>query len=343
MNRVNQKIIDAVIEKAKKCCPDSLALIAVYGSVATGEEHEKSDLDLLILIEDEQGKKLASGFLLDDRKVGYDIYCTDWNSLRYDAECHHAQISKLMDSEIVYVKKQEAYEQLLQLRKKAEQFLQSEERFQRVDELLQKAKQAYANACLYDDLGQVRVEALGVLHYLMNALMIYHGRYFKRGVKKTFEELAVLPLDDKFANNVQKLVLSKEIAQLRELLKTLLLYAEQHMHREKKKAEPSDLLIGTYEEMYSNWRNKMEEAAANDDAFSSYMNLCNLQFMLMGLSDEFDIGSYRLMDEYNPDSLEDNVRVFDHALQKYEAIYQRAGISVKRFKNVDEFVADYLH
>ena len=40
----------------KKCCPDSLALIAVYGSVATGEEHEKSDLDLLILIEDEQGK-----------------------------------------------------------------------------------------------------------------------------------------------------------------------------------------------------------------------------------------------------------------------------------------------
>ena len=61
MKRVNQKIIDAVIEKAKKCCPDSLALIAVYGSVATGDEYEKSDLDLLILIDDEQGRKTGNG------------------------------------------------------------------------------------------------------------------------------------------------------------------------------------------------------------------------------------------------------------------------------------------
>ena len=42
-------------------CPDSLALIGVYGSVATGDEHEKSDLDLMILINDENGCVLAEG------------------------------------------------------------------------------------------------------------------------------------------------------------------------------------------------------------------------------------------------------------------------------------------
>lgn len=57
MNNVNQKIIDAIIAKAEKVCPDSLALIGVYGSVATGDEYEKSDLDLLILIQDDEGWK----------------------------------------------------------------------------------------------------------------------------------------------------------------------------------------------------------------------------------------------------------------------------------------------
>ena len=79
MNTVNRKIINAIIEKAEKLCPDSLALIGVYGSVATGDDYAKSDLDLLILIEDEEGRKLATGFILDDSKVGYDIYCTDWS------------------------------------------------------------------------------------------------------------------------------------------------------------------------------------------------------------------------------------------------------------------------
>ena len=100
VNIVNQKIIQAVIDKANKVCPDSLALIGVYGSVATGDDYEKSDLDLLILIEDDEGLKLGNRFILDDRKVGYDIYCTNWCGLRYNAECHHAHLSKLMDSQI---------------------------------------------------------------------------------------------------------------------------------------------------------------------------------------------------------------------------------------------------
>ena len=48
------------------------------------------------------------------------------------------------------------------------------------------------------------------------------------------------------------------------------------------------------------------------------------------------------MEEYNPDCLEDNVRLFDTCLQRYEEIYKIAGIPIKRFSCVDEFVANYL-
>lgn len=342
MDNVNLKIINAVIEKANKVCPESLALIGIYGSAATGDVHEKSDLDLLILIENEEGWKLGTGFILDDRKVGYDIYCTNWDGLRYDAECHHAHISKLMDSQIVYVKNQEAHNELLKLRTQTKQFLASDERFQRVNELVQKAKISYANACLAETPGQVRLEASGVISYLTDAIMLYHGSYFKRGVKRTFEELAALQLDEVFIHTIQKVVVSKEISELRDLLKCLILYVESHIRQKKKKSEPSEVLAGTYEEMYSNWRNKMEEAEKNNDPFASYMNMCSLQLMFLEISDETEIGDFNIMDEYSPESLENNTKIFDKYLQKYEEVYRHAGISVKRFADVNEFAADYL-
>lgn len=342
MNNVNQKIIDAIIAKAEKVCPDSLALIGVYGSVATGDEYEKSDLDLLILIQDDEGWKLGTGFILDDSGVGYDIYCTNWDGLKFDAECHHAHLSKLMESKIVYVKNQEAYDELCKLREQAKAFLESEERVQRVHELIEKAKILYADSHLHEKLGQVRVDAFGVMYYLLDAIMLYHGTYFRRGVKRTFEELAALPIEEEFSNNMRKIAAGKDVSELRVLLKRLLLYVENHMRQEKHKEEPSEGLAGTYEEIYSNWRNKVEEAAAHKDVFSAFMNMCNLHYMFSDILSEVNIGAYNIMEEYNPDCLEANVRIYDKYLKKYEEVYKQAGITVKRFANVDEFVADYL-
>ena len=342
MNKVNQKIIQAVIDKANRICPDSLALIGIYGSADTEDEYERSDLDLLILIENDEGWKLGTGFILDDRKVGYDIYCTDMGGLRYDAECHHAHLSKLLDSRIVYVKDQDAYDELMALRDRAKQILSSEERFKRVYELVGKAKTAYANACLHEGLGQVRIEACGVISNITDALMLYHGKYFKRGVKRTFEELAALPVDDVFVRSIREAVVSKDTDQLRDLLKQMILYTEDHIRQEKTKASPSGALSGTYEEIYSNWRNKVEEAADNEDFYASFMNMCSLQFMLSGIAEEVDIGSFPIMDEYNPDSLEDNVRLFDECLKRYEQVCIQAGIKIKHYSDVDGFAADYL-
>ncbi|PVD17068.1 hypothetical protein V512_009075 [Mesotoga sp. Brook.08.105.5.1] len=44
----NERIIKAVIEKSKRVNPDSVAFVGIYGSFATGDIHDKSDLDLFI-------------------------------------------------------------------------------------------------------------------------------------------------------------------------------------------------------------------------------------------------------------------------------------------------------
>ena len=94
--------------------------------------------------------------------------------------------------------------------------------------------------------------------------------------------------------------------------------------------------------MYSNWRNKVEMAAKEGDAFASFVNMCGLQWMLTEISKETEIGAFDVMGGYNPDSLADNADAFDKHLRKYEGVYKRAGISVKRFADVDAFVDAYL-
>lgn len=342
MNEVNQKIIEAVIAKAEKVCPGSLELIGVYGSVATGDEYAKSDLDLLILISDDEGFKLGTGMILDDIGIGYDIYCTRMEWLQGDAECHHAQISKLMDSKIVYIKNQQAYDELLRLREQAAAFLQSDDRFERVNEQIKQAKIYFAEACLSDKLSRVRMNAAGVIVSLLSAVMLYHGCYFRRGTKRTFDELSQFPLSEQFIANLRAIPVSKDADELRGMMKTLIKYVVDYTSREKEKAQPTaENIGGTYEEIYSNWRNKVEEAADNGDAYSSFMNMCFLQNMIDEIADGVDIGSIDLMENYDPDCLRNNVLLYDRFLAGYETVYKKAGIEVNRFANVDVFYDSY--
>ena len=206
---------------------------------------------------------------------------------------------------------------------------------------MDKAKISYANVYLHEELGQVRLDAFGVMCFLMDAMMLFYGRYFKRGTKRMLEELAALPIEEVFVDNLRSVASSKDVLELRALSKNLLLYAEGHLKQEKDKKEPSGSLSGTYEEMYSNWRNKVEEAAEQNNVFASFMNMCNLHYMFEEISSETAIGTYNIMEAYNPDCLENNVSLFDACLQKYEAVYKTAGITIKRFHGVDEFVTDY--
>ena len=64
MDIANPKIIDAVIDKANKVYPQAFALIGIFGSVATGDDYEKSNLDLLIPVEDEEGCAIGAVFIL---------------------------------------------------------------------------------------------------------------------------------------------------------------------------------------------------------------------------------------------------------------------------------------
>ncbi|MCH5269109.1 MAG: hypothetical protein J1E83_00005 [Lachnospiraceae bacterium] len=342
MNDINKTIIDAVIKKADALCPDSLALIGVYGSVAAGDEHEKSDLDLMILINDENGWVLAEGFILDDVDVGYDIYCTSWDMLERDAQCNHAHLSKLFDSKIVYCKDQNAIKKLDEMKKKAAEILSSDKRYDKANNAYCEAKKMFAEIYLTESLAKVRSCAGAAIEFIEDAVMLYNGQYFRKGTKRTFDEIRQLKLSFDLETIITDIIRAKTVDKIRERLKELLVLTKAYLQAPKKKELPSAAnLWGTYEEMYSNWKNKMSEAADRDDVYSSFMNLLSLQGMFHEIAEGIAVDDFEIMDQFDSQNLEENADVFNKALRNYLAEYEKVGIFPKRFGNVAEFAEDY--
>ena len=342
MNDINEKMIDIIIKKADALCPDSLAMIGVYGSVITGDKYEKSDLDLMILINDENGQVLADGFIIDDVDIGYDLYCTSWDMLEEDAQCSHAHLSKLFDSRIVYCKDKSALKRLHEIRRKAAELLASDRRYEKAEQVYSDAKKMFAEVCLAQSLSKARSCAGAAIEFIENAVMLYNGQYFRKGTKRALDELKQLKLPFDLETGILAVIQAETVEKIRERLTEVFILTDGYLQVPKKKKLPSaENLRGTYEEMYSNWKNKMTEAAGRDDVCSSFMNLLSLQWMFYEIAECIAVDDFEIMDKFSPKNLEENVDVFDQALNKYLAEYEKVGICPKHFESMTEFVEDY--
>ena len=86
----------------------------------------------------------------------------------------------------------------------------------------------------------------------------------------------------------------------------------------------------------------MTLAAKENDAFSSFMNMGSLHGMMKEIADGVEIGSYNVLETYDPSDLTQNVKAFEQLLERYESIYSSSGITVKRYPSADAFALDYL-
>ena len=348
----NRKIIDAIIKKAQQVCPGSLALIGVYGSVHTGDVHTKSDLDLLILINDEAGYKLASGFILDDTEIGYDLYCTTWESLEEDAAFTHPHLGKLMDSEIVYCADDAYLERLQALRKSVSEKLAAPftfADFRNAYQALKDAEHYYFLAMTSEEISEVRKYAGAALYYIEDSLALLNRQYFRMSVRKIYEELSGY---DFTPNNIDSLienvVSATSVSVLQDQLTQLIKKTRATFDSKYKtigiarKVPEKDALVGTYEEMVSNWRGKMHLAAQTNNCHLAFMSLVNFDSMLSDIRRESGIPELDVMAVYDPRDLEKTARDFDRLLDEYLKEYKKTGITVKRYPDLNAFIKDYL-
>lgn len=348
----NQKIIDAVIEKAERDCPGSLAMIGIYGSFLTGDIHEKSDLDLLLLINDENGRQLAVTFIQDDLLVGHDIYCTTWENLKKDARYENPNISKLMDSKIVYCSDKKYINQLELLRNGVKEKLDapfSREDFNKAGIWLKEAEHFYAEAMIAERLPDIWLQTGSTITCIENAIAMLNKRYFHYGVKRIYEELEAMEKRPEHIRKMIEDVISGNSARqvkerLTELMKETKAVFNQKMADIAPCKEPvtEEALKGSYEEMYSNWRNKMDYAAVNSNRHLSFMSMIRLQQMLLEIGNDVKIDFYNVLQGYDPVDLFKNAKAFEEILTKYSTEYQKADMCVRHHLDLADFREEYL-
>lgn len=329
-----------------------MALIGIYGSCLTGDIHSKSDLDLLILINDDRGWQLASTFIQDDVQIGHDLYCTTWENLEYDAHYPHPNISKLMDSTIVYCADEEYRKRLEALRAQAAAIVNAplcREDLAKAEALLKDGEHHYARALIAEEKAD-RLDHIGHLFfYIENAIAMLNKTYFHYGTKRVFDELEAMQYrPDNLRGRIEAVLnavtVHEQSQHLTALMGDVIRIFEQakcSLTIHKQEVTPN-VIRGTYEEMFSNWRNKMYYAFEHRDVHLSFMSMCAMNDMMQDIAGNVQIGQYPVLDHFEADDLLLTAKNYDRILDEYQTEYEKAGIPIKHYRNMDAFIEDYL-
>ncbi|MDF2892042.1 MAG: uncharacterized protein K0R80_2409 [Clostridia bacterium] len=345
----NNRIINAIIKKAENICPGSIALIGVAGSFHSGDIHEKSDLDLCIVINDDRARQIASCFILGD--VAFDIYCTPWNRLEEMSEYKNPYVTKLLELDIVYCSDAKYMQRYKDLSSKVANKLNqvySIEDNEKADEFVDKAFKEYANAMLSSEYGECRYTTADMIFYIEFAIYMYNKSYIKKGVKRIPEEISRLKhLPLSFSELYWKVIKAETMEEIKAsatmLMKAVKEFVKQMKGRVDTKKEISEADIkGTYEEIYSNWKNKMYHAVDEDNAYLSLMTAASCQGFYDEMYDEYNIDRIDLMRNIKANNLKMSARAFDDAMEEYKKYYDKLNAEVRWYIDLDEFERNYL-
>ena len=345
----NKKLIDMVIERAKRDFPDDIALIGLTGSFNTNDFHEKSDLDLIIVNNTGRGWEISDGFIFDD--VGYDIYCTPWDNLEKKAELDCVGVSSLTDLQILYYAKPEYLERLNALKEKALKKLSEDinaECINRAEKHIDLAKQNYADMCLSCDLGTVRYASSELLYNVINSIVSLNNTCIKRGVKRYFEELSTYShLPEDFENLYMSLIDAKTVDNIRKfsglLLSAVISLRDKLRQQYVEKPVPTyDNLKGWYEECWCNLRNKFIASVAARDKSYTFLVAESAQNYFDEMTDRLGTKKYDLMQYFDSEHLEKILDAFLLVMDEYLQAYEKVGRSVKRYDSFDALYNDYM-
>jgi len=345
----NQKLIDMVIQRAKRDFPEDIAIIGLTGSFSTNDFHEKSDLDLIIVNNTARGWQISDCFIYDD--VGYDIYCTPWDSLEKKAELDCIGVSSLTDLQVLYYAKPEYLERLNTLKEKAMAKLSegiNANSIKRANKHIDSAKQNYADMLLTHNQGAVRNASGALLYDIVNSIVSLNNTCIKRGVKRYLEELSTYKyLPENFENLHTSLINAKSVDDIRKysglLLSSVLSLRDSISDAYVEKPNPTyDNLKGWYEECWCNLRNKLIRGVASKDKFYTFIVAEGAQSYFDEMTERLGAKKYDLMQHFDSDNLDKILSEFLKVMDDYALEYEKVGRSINIYENFEELYDAYM-
>ena len=343
----NSKIINKVLEKIKCEYPDSIDLVAVAGSFASGLYHEKSDLDLLIVAnEDVDG--LCKCFILDG--IGYDIYYHKWDSLEEMSKYNNMFVTKLKDINIVYYRNEDILKKYNELQDILNINMNDDEKNkEKIESLINKMiihKNSIQSSTSLNDCYKL----VGLMmNDIENIIYINNKDYSYGGTKNILSEINYMGNKPKgFIDEYKKILDLTNIEDIKNWSRSIVGLVLSYFNKEdnslceekdnsidKRDITKNDL-IGTYEELYSNYYNKLVNAAKTNNKYLSFRTMIDAQGFFDEFTDAFNLREFNLLDKYNPNDLMANLNEFTVLLNKWKELYDQFQLDVEEYDSIDE-------
>lgn len=347
----NNKIIEVIMKEMKEKCPDAIDLIGIGGSFCNGDIYEKSDLDLVIIYNDDRAKCLDKCFIIED--VGFDVYTQDWNRFEAMAEYNHPYVTKLFDLNVVYSRNEEVLQKYKLYQNRVKYNMGNTELVNKhIGEHFSKVLSSVNSLQDVSNIGVAYRKLASIIKEIEFILFMVNRTYVRRGTKRVPEEIAslqvlpqdFLPIYNEIVNCKTLEEIQNKVIMLVSPIKNLLdsmdisyESTEEKKNSLEKRAINVTNLPGTYEEIYSNWKNKMYHAVDINSTYLSFVTMSSCQEFYDEMADEFDIPRIELLANYNPDDLKGNAIAFDNALNEWKKLYDMFGLTVQYYSNLEEF------
>jgi len=260
-------------------------------------------------------------------------------------------ISCLTDLKIVYCAKSEYMERFNSYKQKALDLLAKpigKESLGQAEKYINTAKQHYAETMISDDTGTVRFASCGVVYYLMNALVRMNNTYIKRGIKRYREEiLSYKHIPDNLDKIYMSVIEAATIDEIRntshEMLKSVVhLYNEMCEKFVEKPTPAYDDIDGTYEELWSNCRNKVILSCDLGDKSYAYHAATGAQYFLDEMTEMIGTKKFDLMKYFDANNLQTFKGAFLCAMDEYLEECNKVGKKINKFDTFEELYEFFM-
>ncbi|MHA6529345.1 nucleotidyltransferase domain-containing protein [Paenibacillus sp. BAC0078] len=346
----NEQLISMVTKRAKRDFPEDIAIIGLSGSFSTGDFHEKSDLDLIIINNTDRGWEISSCFILGD--VGYDIYCTPWDTrIEAQANLESPMVSCLTNMKVLYCAKPEYLDRLKAYQNKALDELAKPigaASLARAQKYINSAKQYYSEALLSDEIGAVRNASGWLAIEIMNAINCLNNTCFQHGIKRYLDELRPLKyLPGNFEKSYMDIIDAKSVAEIRNAAFILLkdttgLYDKMNAELIEHPVPTYDNLKGTYEELWCNLRNKVINSTQAKDKSYAFLTAISAQDYLDEMTAGRGTRKFDVMKYFASDALDTFRESFMQIMDDYLDEYTKVGREVVRYDSFEELYKAYM-
>ena len=201
----NNKIINEVLKKIERTCPNSVDMVAIGGSFASGDYYDKSDLDIVIIRNNNDAINISKCFIMDD--IGYDIYTQSWDEFIRMARYTDPYVTKLKQLDIIYTKDSDVIEKYKNLQADLNDNMNNDLLLKNnLSNLFSRVSKNYSDLLSGNTKKESYMSLGNFIENTENIIYLMNKKYIEHGVKTIpLDVINMKELPKNFINNYYKL------------------------------------------------------------------------------------------------------------------------------------------